>query len=57
MARVWGRTVERLCRKHADQGASFNRWLKRRTSKLWRKLAKEDPEMAPTRRPTRGWSD
>jgi hypothetical protein len=35
----------------------FYRWLKRRTSKVWRKAAKLDPENAPVRRPTKGWCD
>jgi hypothetical protein len=52
MART-GRTVEAICRKHVYVGRGFGRAVKRQTAKLWRRLAKENPEGAPVRRPTR----
>lgn len=40
-----------------DRGAGKQKWLKRQTSKLRRRLEKRDPENAPTklRHLTRGW--
>ncbi len=51
------RSVEKICRRHGTMARGFYRWLKRKTSKVWRRAAKLDPENAPVRRPTRGWCD
>jgi hypothetical protein len=51
------KTAEQICRKHADRSRFLYRWLKRQTSKKWRRAGKLRPEDAPVRRPVRGWCD
>jgi len=51
------RSYEAICRKHAKLGPAVFRDLKRRASKGWRKMARENPEAAPVKRPTRGYCD
>lgn len=49
--------AEKICRKHVKQSPRYIRWLKRQTSKLWRRAASRFLDDAPVKRPTRGWSD
>jgi hypothetical protein len=50
-------TAEQISRKHWKAPRGYWRWLKRRTAKLWRRAAKQDPEEAPSKRPIAGWCD
>lgn len=36
---------------------SGNKYVKRMVNRLWRRMAKKDPDGAPRRRPTKGWVD
>lgn len=50
-------TVEKNCKRYT--GPAYRRYLKRRASRLLRRLGKANPECAATRvrDVTRGWSD
>ena len=51
-------TVEQLesSSSPAADGPKYKKFLKRLTSKVWRRMARQDPEGAPKKRPTKGWS-
>lgn len=60
--RVMGRHAEAIGpRREAGckfwQKPGMGKLYKRLLARVWRRLAKADPENAPTRRPTRGWAD
>lgn len=50
---------EQICRKHVviRSPSKYIQWLKRYTNKAFRRLARQDPEDAPSKRRYRGWSD
>ena len=47
----------KLSKRFANIGRKYAAFIKRRTAKFWRRLAKEQLEDAPVKRPVRGWSD
>jgi hypothetical protein len=51
------RSAEAICTKHVNVGRGIVRWWKRLSSKLMRRMGKEDPEAAPTKLPKRGYTD
>ncbi len=52
------RTAEKLSVHSTRRGVMrFRRWWKRQSSKLMRRMVREDPEEAPRRLPIRGWFD
>lgn len=42
---------------HGGTGAEMRKWVKKATTKKLRRMAKRDPENAPTKRPIKGYAD
>ena len=48
---------EQICRKHVKRPYRYERWLKKVSSRIMRRLARQDAANAPTKLRYTGYSD